>query len=179
MTELNTELIRYGINFPLREIQFGRSVHVLDLNVFLNEINVIHYRGYTKPTDSKRYLNPNSFHPRSVFNSVPFSQMLRTLRNNSTEESKDIELKQCISHFEASGYNPAKLIELKDKAVNMTNAVNIIPATEERDTLVLPVHFFDGVAEFKSMVRSLNNEIQQLIGDTRIMFAFKKQFYRK
>ena len=40
--------------------------------------------------------------------------------------------------------------------------------------MVFPVHFFDGVAEFKSMVRSLNNKIQQLIGDTRVMFALKK-----
>ena len=42
VTKLNTELMRYGINFPLSEIQFGRSVHVLDLCVFLNEIKVIH-----------------------------------------------------------------------------------------------------------------------------------------
>ena len=39
---------------------------------------------------------------------------------------------------------------------------------------MFPVHFFDGVMEFKSVVRSLHNEFQQLIGDTRILFALKK-----
>ena len=34
--------------------------------------------------------------------------------------------------------------------------------------------FFDGVVEFKSVVRSLHDEFKQLIGDTRILFALKK-----
>ena len=67
-----------------------------DLCVYLDENNSIHYCGYTKPTDAKLY-KPNSFKPMSVFNSIPFSQMLRTLRNKMTHE---IELKQCISYFE-------------------------------------------------------------------------------
>ena len=163
----------YGIKFPANEAQFGKTVHFLDLCVYLDENNIIHYRGYTKPTDAKRYLNPNSFHPRSVFNSIPFSQMLRTLRNNSKDETRNIELNQCISYLEASGYNVTKLMELKEKVINKSNSTNIT-STEDDDTLVFPIHFFDGVAEFKSMVRSLNNEFQQLIGDTRILFALKK-----
>ena len=39
---------------------------------------------------------------------------------------------------------------------------------------MFPVHFFDGVVDFKNVVRSLHNEFQQLIGDTRILFALKK-----
>ena len=42
------------------------------------------------------------------------------------------------------------------------------------DTLVFPVHYFDGIGEFKSVVQSLNNEIKELIGDTKIMFAMRK-----
>ena len=140
--------------------------------MYLDENNVIHYRGYTKPTDAKRYLNPYSFHPRSVFNSIPFSQMLRTVRNNSKEETKMVELNQCMAHFEASGYNASKLVELKEKAINKASTINTRSA--ESDTLVFPVHFFDGVNEFKSLVKSLNTEISQLIGDTRILFALKK-----
>ena len=172
VNQINKETMKYGIKFPANEIQFGRSVHCLDLSAYLDENNVVHYRGYTKPTDAKRYLNPNSFHPRSIFSSIPFSQMLRTVRNNSKPETRDIELNQCISHFEASGYNHEKLIELKQEVLNKTDAVN--NEVNEGDTLVFPVHFFDGVMEFKSVVRSLHNEFQQLIGDTRILFALKK-----
>ena len=46
--------------------------------------------------------------------------------------------------------------------------------TSEIDTLVFPVHYFEGIYEFKKLVHSLNNEFHQLIGDTRIMFAMKK-----
>ena len=82
----------------------------LDLTVYLEDDNSIQYRGYTKPTDSKRYLNHSSFHPRFVFDSIPFSQLLRTLRNNSKEATRDIELKKCIQDFKDIGYNSAKCI---------------------------------------------------------------------
>ena len=83
-----------------------------------------------------------------------------------------VELNQCIAHFEASGYNTSKLVELKEKAIN--NASTINTRSVESDTLVFPVHFFDGVNEFKLLVKSLNTEISQLIGETRILFALKE-----
>ena len=86
--------MKYGIKFPIKEVQFGKSVHFHDLNVYLDDDNTIQYCGYVKPTDAKRYLNPKSFHPKFVFNSIPFSQILRTLRNNSKEETKIIEIDQ-------------------------------------------------------------------------------------
>ena len=173
VNQLNTETMKYGIKFPIDEMQFGRSVHVLDLCTYLDENNIIHHCGYTRPTDAKRYLNPNSFHPRSVFNSIPFSQMLRTLRNNSKDESKTVELNQCLAYFKDSGYDVERLNELKEKAIIKSLAGNNTRA-EGGDTLVFPVHYFDGVSEFKTLVRSLNEEFQQLIGDTRILFALKK-----
>ena len=101
--QLNEQTMKYGIKFPIGEVQFGKSVHMLDLGVYLDDENRIHYKGYVKPTDAKRYLNPTSFHPEAVFNSIPFSQMLHVLRNNSKEEIKSIELDQCIKAFENSG----------------------------------------------------------------------------
>ena len=173
VNQLNTETMKYGIKFPINEMQFGRSVHVLDLCTYLDENNIIHHCGYMKPTDAKRYLNPNSFHPRAVFNSIPFSQMLRTQRNNSKDESKTVELNQCLSYFKDSGYDVERLNELKEKAITKSLAGNNTRA-EGGDTLVFPVHYFDGVSEFKTLVRNLNEEFQQLNGDTRILFALKK-----
>ena len=115
---LNQQTNKLGINFPLKEVQFGKSVHFLDLTVYLDEENTIHYRGYTKPTDCKRYLNPNSFHPKYVFNSIPFSQILRILRNNSKEETKKVESEQCIKDFTNSGYKLEVLQQLKVKTVS-------------------------------------------------------------
>ena len=115
--QLNIETMKYGIEFPVNEIQFGKAVHFLDLCTYLDNDNLIQYQGYSKPTDSKRYLNPNSFHPRSMFNAIPFAQMLRTLRNNSKQETATTELELCGKRFENSGYKREKLIELKQSAI--------------------------------------------------------------
>ena len=171
--QLNAETMKYGIKFPINEVQFGKMIHFLDLCIYLDENNRIHYRGYTKPTDAKRYLNPLSFHPTSVFDSIPFSQMLRTLRNNSKDETRNEELLQCVSYFKNSGYNPDKLQDLKEKAILKHTATNT-PTRSAGETLVFPVHYFQGIGEFRKLVRSLDDEIKQLVGDTRIMLALKK-----
>ena len=164
--------MKFGIKFPIKEVQFGKSVNMLDLNCSVEEDNMIQYQGYTKPTDSKRYLSPKSFHPRFVFDSVPFSQLLRTLRNNSKVETRTVQLEQCVKDFVNSGYEEKELLELKGKAIMKTN-INSERNTEEE--LVFPVHYFDKLKDFKTVVHSMNNEIKELIGDTRVMFAIKKQ----
>ena len=169
--QLNIEAGKFGIRFPSKEVQFGKSVHMLDLNAYLDDDNTIHYRGYTKPTDAKRYLDPMSFHPRFVFNSIPFSQLLRTVRNNSKDETKHVEIDQCIQDFKSSGYKIDELTKLKEKAIAI---VPNTPNTGEEKLLVFPVHFFMGISEFKSVVTSLKDEFKGLIGDVKIMFAIKK-----
>ena len=169
---LNQETMKYGIKFPMKEIQFGKSVNSLDLTVYLDENNQLHHRSYTKPTDSKRFLNPKSFHPQFVFDSVPFSQLLRTMRNNSNPETMVVESKKCVSDFLNSGYKVEKLQKLKEKAIERSQ--NPREETVETETLVFPVHFFEKLEEFKSVVYNLKDEIGELIGDTRVMFAVKK-----
>ena len=170
---LNAETRKYGIEFPITEVQFGRGVHVLDLGVYLDQDNSIQHRGYSKPTDSKRYLHPHSFHPKSIFNAIPYSQMLRTLRNNSKPDESAEELDICLKHFENSGYEKERLNEIKQRAVSNIN--NAVADREENETLVFPVHHFDGINEFKGVLRSLDNELKSLIGDVRILFAIKKR----
>ena len=71
--QLNKETQKYGIKFPIKEAQFGKSVNFLDLYIYLDGGNVITYKGFLKPTDAKRYLNHSNFHPNSVFKAIPFS----------------------------------------------------------------------------------------------------------
>ena len=173
--QLNAETMKYGIEFPINEIQFGKSVHFLDISAYLDADNTIQYKPWSKPTDSKRYLNPNSFHPRSVFNAIPFSQMLRTLRNSSKPETAATEIELCAKEFENSGYKKERLVELKQKATNRITD-NTTNNDEDRETLVFPLHYFEGIDEFKKVLHSLNEEIQTLIGDdVRIMIATKKR----
>ena len=160
ISSLNAETSKYGINFPINGVQFGKSVNIMDLCAYLEEDNTIQYRGCTKHTDAKRYLNPKSFHPKQVFDSIPFSQMLRTLRNNSKEETRSADLTQCITNLENSGYKTEKLNTIKESAL-VRSRNNEATADEEVDTLVFPVHYFNGLSDFKSLIRSLRNECWQ------------------
>ena len=164
--------MKFGIKFPLKEIQFGRSVNCLDLTIYLDENNKLQYRSYTKPTDSKRYLNPKSYHPRFVFDSIPFSQLLRSIRNNSKVETMTVENDKCAKDFLSSGYKAEELEELKEKAIARSSVIR--EDEEETESLIFPLHFFDKLEEFKSVVYGLKTEMEELIGETRVMFAVKK-----
>ena len=176
---LNREAAKYGLKFPVKEIQFGKSVNILDITAYLDDGNTIHYKSYTKPTDAKRYLNTKSFHPRAVFKSIPYSQMLRTIENNSKKETKTVQLKEVVDQFANSGYIKQDLEELKQKAIDKTSMIttNNISDNNEDDnkTLVFPIHYFEGVKEFKDLIHELREDFTQLIGNTKVMFAMKKR----
>ena len=88
---LNKETNKHGINFPIADIQYGKSI-----NFFIDESNLIKFQGCTKPTDAKHYLVPQSFHPKNVFTSVPFSQMIRAIERNSCAENEILEMEELV-----------------------------------------------------------------------------------
>ena len=100
--------------------------------------------------------------------------MLRTLRNSSKPETAATEIELCAKEFENSGYKKERLVELKQKATNRITD-NTTNNDEDRETLVFPLHYFEGIDEFKKVLHSLDEEIQTLIGDVHIMMATKKR----
>ena len=152
-------------------MQFGDIVTFLDITLYLGENNVIYYRSYTKPTDAKRYLRPQSFHPKNVFKAVPFSQMISTLERNSEELWKEKEMNKMIEDFKKSGYDMNELLRIKVKALEHFNN----PTTKSQsETITFPVHHFEGLNDFRKILRDSERDIQTLIGDTRIVVAIKK-----
>ena len=152
-------------------MQFGDIVTFLDITLYLGENNVIYYRSYTKPTDAKRYLRPQSFHPKNVFKAVPFSQMISTLERNSEELWKEKEMNKMIEDFKKSGYDMNELLRIKVKALEHFNN----PTTKSQsETITFPAHHFEGLNEFRKILRDSERDIQTLIGDTRIVVAIKK-----
>ena len=169
--KLNRETNKFGINFPLNEVQFGKSVNFLDVTLYLDEENKIQYRSYTKPTDAKRYLRPQSFHPKNVFRSVPLSQMIRTIERNSIEETEQEEMEKMIKDFERSGYRREELKKIEEKARQQVNTVRNRP---ESDTLTFPLFYFKDIYSFKKILSDHQDDLQQIIGNTRIIMAIKK-----
>ena len=66
--------------------------------------------------------------------------MLCTLPNNSKEETRNIELEECVKIFENSGYKPNVLTKLKEKAVAKTSSTTNTTDDRNEETLVFPVH---------------------------------------
>jgi hypothetical protein len=168
--KLNKETNKYGINFPINEVQFGKSVHYLDVTFYIDEQNRIQYRSYTKPTDAKRYLRPQSFHPNNVFKSVPLSQMIRTIERNSIEETKNEEMKKLINDFEKSGYKREELETIEQKARNRSNDT----IRDDQDTLTFPLFYFKEMNSFKQVLKDCEGDLKSIIGDTKIIMAIKK-----
>ena len=169
--KLNREANKYGINFPLNEVQFGKYVNFLDVTLFLDEENRLQYRSYSKPTDAKRYLRPQSFHPQNVFKSVPMSQMIRTIERNSIEETKKEEMEKMIEDFVRSGYKKEILKQIEAKATERTNNQH---HNEEIDMITFPIFYFKEINEFKKILQDAKNDLQQVIGNTNIIMAVKK-----
>ena len=57
-------------------------------------------------------------------------------------------------------------MKLRDKAINKSKEPLI--DGKKSESLVFPVHYFDGVNDLKSVVRSLDNELKEIIGDVHI-----------
>ena len=171
VNKLNNATKQYGIYFPPNEMQFGDIVTFLDITLYLGENNKIFYRSYTKPTDAKRYLRPQSFHPKNVFKAVPFSQMLSTLERNSEETWEEKEMEKMLGDFKKSGYDMNELLRIKDKALEHFNN----PTTRsQNESITFPVHHFEGLNDFRKILKDSERDIRTLIGDTKIVVAIKK-----
>ena len=94
-------------------------VNFMDQSYYLDENNTIQYKSYSKPTDSKRYLNPHSSHPPHVFKSVPTSQMIRTIKGNSKEETLEEEMVKLKANLVKSGYSEITQNEMKKQTSKM------------------------------------------------------------
>ena len=153
---LNQLAAPFGIRFGSWSI--GRSVNVLDLMLYLDALNKIHYRLFTKPTDARNHLRTHSFHALHVFNSVAFSQMLRVINRNSKDETREADLKVLKADLKRSGQNPAVLDTLEAKALSHCHSEPSNDANQENSkvpSLVFPVDYFLEIPELKNLMVEL------------------------
>ena len=149
------------------------------MTIYLDDNNEIHYSIYRKKTDSRQFLNTESFHPVDVFKSVSFSQMLRVISRNSRDETMVSDLDELKQDLVRCGHRENKLEEIEPKAVlrNMTNQAD---KKRKRDTeaakesLVFTTKYYQEVAQAKTFIRKLEPDIRRVAGDVRIIFALQK-----
>ena len=165
---LNKETNKVGINFPINEIKFGKSVDFLDITLYLDDTNNIQYKSYSKQTDA------SSFHPQHVFKSVPKSQMIRMFNINSNPETLVTQMEELKRNLVKSGYKKEKVEEIENELRGLDNGNNMNTESHSESTITFPLYYFDGLKEFKQLVYQLETDLKLIIGDTKIVFATKK-----
>ena len=115
----------------------------------MDEENKLNYRLFIKPTDARRYLNPSSFHPKHVFNSIPFSQMLRIIKRNSKRETCLEDINTLKTDLIKSGYSKDLLNSCEVKAFNKVNQAGEELSTENNN-MVFTVDYFENLKELKT-----------------------------
>ena len=76
-----------------------------------------------------------------------------------------------VEDFQKSGYNNDELVQIKNKAIERFN--NPVPR-DECETITFPVHYFNELKDFRKILKDSEEDIQTLIGDTKIVVAIKK-----
>ena len=170
----------FGIKFG--DSQIGKSVNYLDVTLYIDNSGKIQYKLYKKDTDARLYLNPASYHPENVFESVIFSQMIRVIDRNSKDETCVTDLEQLKQNLIKSGHNEEKIEKTEPLAVQRAienklkndGGLKSVKSTDNISTLVFTTSYFHEVKKLKTLVNDMKDDINQLCGETRVIFALKK-----
>ncbi|CAJ0968565.1 unnamed protein product [Ranitomeya imitator] len=73
---------------------------------------------FVKETDRNSLLMFDSNHPRSMVNSLPWSQLLRVRRIVSDEDKVNLRLDEMCSKFLQRGYPGREVVRFKEKTLN-------------------------------------------------------------
>ncbi|CAH2312442.1 Hypothetical predicted protein [Pelobates cultripes] len=109
-----------------------QTVDFLDIRLYKDD-NTLAYTLFSKPTDRNTILHATSHHPRHLINSLPHSQFLRMIRNNSNINNTHIQLQQMWDKFKAMGYSNKILQAALDKCY--VTSTTELPKEES-----LPIH---------------------------------------
>ncbi|CAH2324816.1 Hypothetical predicted protein [Pelobates cultripes] len=111
------------------------QIDFLDVRVY-KEDGKIAYTLFNKLTDRNTLLHAESHHPRHLINSLPQSQFMRVIRNNSNVANIKIQLQTMWDKFLARGYNPRNLSKALDRCYETP-----VQRTDTRERLVFPVTY--------------------------------------
>ena len=98
--------------------------------------------------------------------------MMRTIERNSREDTKKAEMKKMIDDFVRSGYNLQDLKRIEQKAITQFNRERT--TIEENNTITFPIFYFNEINQFKKIIHDAKEDLQQAIGNTKVIMAVKK-----
>uniref|UniRef100_A0A8C5M435 Reverse transcriptase domain-containing protein n=1 Tax=Leptobrachium leishanense TaxID=445787 RepID=A0A8C5M435_9ANUR len=122
------------------------SINFLDVRVFKKD-NCLQYSLFSKPTDRNTLLHEQSAHPEHLKRSLPYSQLLRVIRNNSDVTTREEQISDMCRKFSSRGYSETVLTAALERAR--------APRKEKSglDRFKFPLTFDTGSNKITSVVR--------------------------
>ena len=178
--QLNRNCEQFGIEYDKWES--GTSVNFLDTSCYFapvleGEVPQIQHKLYRKPTDARRFLKPDSHHPKHIFPATVKSQMKRIMRLNSLPEQRDEDLNGLTEDLVRNGYNISMIASIREELatpIGEEQQDQHVSTQDPKPTLIFNVEFFSGLGDLKNAVRNLGEDIATLVGHQNITFATRK-----
>ena len=112
MSDLNKKhsSIKFEFKYSQTKIEF------LDVLVYKDHNNVLQTTIYRKQTDRQNYLDARSGHPKSLKDSIPYSEALRIKRICSSQQEFLNDIAKMINQFQKHGYDMSLIEQQINKA---------------------------------------------------------------
>ncbi|CAH2222342.1 Hypothetical predicted protein [Pelobates cultripes] len=155
-----------------------KSVQFLDVEILIIN-HKLEYKHFTKPTDCNTILHFESFHPRHLKESLPYSQFLKVLRNNSQSQQCDQQLKIMYQKFQSRGYQYTILDDAMTKAKIAFSSLPTQIMKVAKTRPIFPMQFNTASSELTKSIRHNWNILE--LGPTlpeelcqRPMFCYRR-----
>ncbi|CAH2285163.1 Hypothetical predicted protein, partial [Pelobates cultripes] len=112
-----------------------KQIDFLDVRLY-REDDKIAYTLFSKPTDRNTLLHAKSHHPKHHIRSLPQSQFMRVIRNNSNIINTQLQLQIMWDKFLSRGYHSRDLTKALDRCYEVP-----VHNTAKNDRLVFPITY--------------------------------------
>ncbi len=129
------------------------QISFLDVLVCLEQGQIC-TKVYNKPTDAHLYLHYKSSHPKTMKDSIPYSQLLRIRRICSKQEDFVQQANQMMDHFKNRGYPSNILNEAYEKIILLNRDDLLKPNLKDKKDII------PYVSDFNLAGPKLNQSVQ-------------------
>ena len=111
------------------------KIELLDVLVYKDINNKLQTTLYKKPTDRQSYLHANLEHPRSLKESVPYTQALRVKRICSTNSEFEAHINTIKDQFVKRGYEKTLIENHIEKVAKLDRSVLLAEQNKSKKAL--------------------------------------------
>ena len=137
---VNQRLNAYGLTIDESCIEPpGSYVPFLDIQFCFSSSGHLQTDLYTKPTDSRAYLNFFSAHPNHIFSGIVFSQLLRLRRIINDEDRLKLRVDEMKACFRNAHYPATMIDNIAERVLGMDRSLERKQPPDDNNTIGTPI----------------------------------------